>query len=68
MLFGIGMIVFMSLTGKLLFFISVVLPLHAIGYVATEKDPQWMRVWLTKLSKAPPTRNKRFWKCNSYQP
>jgi type IV secretion system protein VirB3 len=67
-LFGIGMILFMSLTGKVLYFVGLTLPLHAIGYVATEKDPHWMRVWLTKLSKCAPTRNKRFWKSNSYQP
>ena len=67
-LFGIGMIMFMSLTGKVLYFACLTLPLHAMGYIATEKDPHWMRVWLTKLGKCPPTRNKRFWKCNSYQP
>lgn len=68
MIFGIGMIIFMSLTGKALFFIGITLPLHAIGYVATERDPHWMRVWLIKCSKCPPTRNKHYWKCNSYQP
>jgi type IV secretion system protein VirB3 len=68
MLFGIGMIMFASITGKVLFFVLAVLPLHAIGYVATERDPQWMRVWLVKLAKCPPIRNRRFWLCNSYQP
>ncbi len=67
-IFGVGMILFMSLSSKVIFFVSVILPIHAIGYIATEKDPQWMRVWLTKLNKCAPTRNKRFWKSNSYQP
>ncbi len=67
-LFGIGMIMFTSLTAKILFFICLSLPLHAGGYIATEKDPHWMKVWLTKLNKCPPTTNKRFWKSNSYQP
>jgi type IV secretion system protein VirB3 len=67
-LFGIGMIMFMSLTGKIVFFSCITLPLHAVGYIATEKDPHWMRVWLTKLNKCTPTRNKGFWKSNSYKP
>jgi type IV secretory pathway VirB3-like protein len=67
-IFGVGMILFMSLVGKILFFVCLSLPLHAIAYVATEKDANWMRVWLTKLNKCSPTRNKRFWKSNSYQP
>lgn len=65
---GIGMILFMSLSGKILFFVSINLPLHAIAYVATERDTHWMRVWLTKLSKCSPIRNKHFWKSNSYKP
>lgn len=68
MLFGVGMIAFSSLSGKLLFFALVSLPLHGFAYIATERDPQWMRVWLTKLSKCPPTRNRFFWKSDSYQP
>lgn len=67
-LFGIGMILFMSMTGKVLWFCCLTLPLHAIGYIATEKDPHWMRVWLTKAGKCAPTRNQGFWKSNSYQP
>jgi type IV secretory pathway VirB3-like protein len=43
-LFGFGMILFMSLTGKMMFFGCVTLPLHAVAYLATEKDPHWMRV------------------------
>ena len=68
MIFGIGMILFLSLTGKFLWFLLFTLPLHGLGYVATEKDPHWMGVWLTKIGKCPPTRNKRYWNCNSYQP
>jgi type IV secretion system protein VirB3 len=67
-LFGVGMILFLSLTGKILFFILMNLPLHAIGYLATEKDPHWMRIWMVKSSKCPITQNKRFWKTNSFKP
>ena len=68
MMFGVGMILFMSLSGKILFFAFLTLPLHALVIIATEKDPQWMQVRLTKLNKCPPTRNRRFWKTNSYKP
>lgn len=67
-IFGIGMIMFMSLPGKILFFVCVSLPLHALAYVATERDTHWMRVWLTKLNKCSPIKNKSFWKSNSYKP
>ncbi|MBU0801520.1 MAG: VirB3 family type IV secretion system protein [Alphaproteobacteria bacterium] len=66
--FGIGMILFTALSSKILFFICITLPLHACGYIATEKDPHWMSVWLTKLNKCAPTRNRGYWRSNSYRP
>ena len=68
MLFGVGMILFTALSAKALFLACVNLPLHAAGYIATEKDPHWMRVWLTKASRCAPIRNRGFWKSNSYRP
>lgn len=68
MLFGIGMILFTALSSKILYLLFVILPLHAVARIATEKDPHWMRVHLTRLHKCPPVQNKRFWKCNSYKP
>jgi len=67
-LFGVGMIMFLSLSDKMLFLACVTLPLHVAGYIATEKDPHWMRVYLTKISRCAPIRNRRFWKSNSYKP
>jgi len=67
-IFGIGMIGFTSLTAKLLFILCLCLPLHVLGYIATEKEPHWMRIYLTKFSKCGATRNKVFWKSNSYKP
>lgn len=67
-IFGIGMIAFLSLTGKFVFFLCVCIPLHVLGYIATEKEPHWMNIYLTKLTRCGPTQNKRFWKSNSYQP
>jgi len=66
-LFGVGMIMFLPLTAKALFFICVTLPLHAAGTLATEKDPHWMRIYLTKLARCAPVRNRIFWKSNSYR-
>lgn len=68
MLFGVGMIMFLTLSAKVLFLVCVTLPLHAAGYVATEKDSHWMRILQTKLGRCAPIRNRRYWKCNSYRP
>ena len=67
-IFGIGMIIFTALSSKILFVICVTLPIHALGYIATEKDPHWMSVLVTKMNKCAPTRNRNYWRSNSYQP
>lgn len=67
-LFGISMIGFASLTGKLLFILCACCPLHLFAYIQTEKEPHWMRIYLTKLTKCGPIPNKGFWKSNSYSP
>ena len=67
-IFGIGMIGFTALLSKFLFVLLVCCPLHIAAYIATEKEPHWMSIYLTKLTKCGPTRNKVFWKSNSYQP
>ena len=67
-IFGIGMILFTALSSKILFFICITLPMHALGYIATEKDPHWMSVWMTKMNKCPPARNRNYWRSNSYKP
>jgi len=67
-LFGIGMIAFVSFLGKLIFILSTCVPLHILAYIATEKEPHWMSIYLTKFTKCGPTQNKVFWKSNSYKP
>ena len=67
-LFGIGMIAIYSLTGKLIFVVAVCVPLHAMAYLATEREAHWMSILLTKLSRCGPIRNRSFWKSNSYSP
>lgn len=63
---SVGFIFFISLFSKFLVVVLLTLPLHAIGYVATEKDPHWMEIWHKKMSKASPIRNHKHWKSNSY--
>ena len=67
-LFGIGMIAFLSLTGKFLFILCVCVPLHFAAYIATEKEPHWMKIFVTKYTKCGPTRNRIYWRSNSYKP
>ena len=67
-LFGIGMIAFASLAGKALFFLSVCIPLHIAAYILTEREPHWMSIYITKLTRCGPIQNRAFWKSNSYKP
>jgi type IV secretion system protein VirB3 len=66
MLSSVGFILFLSLFSKLLVICFLSLPFHAIGYLATEKDPHWMNIWGTKMNKCGPIRNYKHWRCNSY--
>lgn len=67
-IFGVGIIAFTSLLAKLGFVILICVPLHVIAYVLTEREPHWMGIYLIKMAKCAPTRNRIFWKTNSYKP
>ncbi len=56
-----------------LFLISksfVVLPaallIHAVGYLASLREPRVFDLWITKVSRCPRVRNWAKWGCNSY--
>lgn len=66
--FGIGMILFASLSSKFMFVLGVCLPLHFSGRVLTLKDPCWMQVIIIRCRLCAPNANRHFWKCNSYSP
>ncbi len=68
MVFGVLMIGVEALMAKAIAIALVNLPIHAFGYLMTERDPHWMGVITTKFNKCGPTRNKHFWKVNSYSP
>lgn len=50
----------------LAFFIGI--PVHAAGYLLCLKDPRIFEIWQVRLVKTPITRNKSFWRANSYAP
>lgn len=43
-------------------------PLHLMGYLACLREPRFLDLWLTKVSRCPRIKNARFWRCNSYGP
>ncbi len=51
-------------------FLSLLAPalLHAIGYLASLREPRIFDLWLKRVSKCPRAANYDFWRCNSYAP
>lgn len=51
-------------------FVSLAAPfvLHAIGYIASLREPRIFDLWFKRVSKCPRVPNHRFWRCNSYAP
>jgi len=46
--------------------LPIALVVHAIGYLASLREPRIFDLWLTKVSRCPRVRNWRRWGCNSY--
>jgi type IV secretion system protein VirB3 len=44
------------------------LAMHAVGYVASLRDPRIFDLWLKRVSKCPRTPTYGLWRCNSYAP
>ena len=42
--------------------------IHAVGYMASLKEPRIFDLWITKVSRCPRVRNWARWGCNSYSP
>ncbi len=42
--------------------------LHAIGYLASLREPRIFDLWLKRVSKCPRAPNYALWRCNSYAP
>jgi type IV secretion system protein VirB3 len=46
--------------------LPIALLVHAIGYLASLREPRIFDLWLTKVSRCPRVRNWQRWGCNSY--
>jgi type IV secretion system protein VirB3 len=46
--------------------LPIALVIHAIGYLASLREPRVFDLWFTKVSKCPRVRNWKRWSCNSY--
>lgn len=42
--------------------------IHAIGYMASLKEPRLVDLWITNVSRCGRTRTHALWRCNSYRP
>ncbi len=48
--------------------VPAALMIHAIGYMASLKEPRIFDLWIMKTSRCGRTKTHRLWKCNSYRP
>lgn len=42
--------------------------IHGIGYAAHLRDANIMALWMVKLRRTPPVKNRRLWGANAYRP
>ena len=59
-------ITFLALNNLFAFLVGI--PVHIIGYLLCLKDPRIFDIWRVRLLKTPVTRNRSFWRTNSYSP
>lgn len=57
----------MFLIFKSVWVLLAALLVHAIGWVASLKDPRLFDLWITRVQRCPRVRNYRLWRCNSYR-
>ncbi len=48
--------------------VPAALLIHAIGYMASLKEPRIFDLWIMKASRCGRTKTHGLWKCNSYRP
>lgn len=46
--------------------LPVALVAHIVGYVACLKEPRIFDLWMVRITRCPPVKNARYWRCNSY--
>lgn len=42
--------------------------IHLIGVLLCVREPRFMDLWMTRLSRTPRIKNYKIWRCNSYRP
>lgn len=48
--------------------IALALLIHLIGVIACLREPRFVDLWLTRVSRCPRIKNYAMWGCNSYRP
>jgi type IV secretion system protein VirB3 len=48
--------------------IATALFIHAVGYMASLREPRIFDLWINKVSRCARTRTHAQWRCNSYRP
>lgn len=53
---------------KSLWVLPAALAGHAVGALLCLREPRFLDLWITRVSRCPRVRNHRLWRCNSYRP
>lgn len=48
--------------------IVAALVIHAVGWIACQREPRFLDLWILRGSRCPRVPNFSFWRCNSYSP
>ncbi|MBK8631674.1 MAG: VirB3 family type IV secretion system protein [Sphingomonadales bacterium] len=52
---------------KSFWMIGLALLIHLLGMLLCLREPRFMDLWITRVSRCPRVRNYRLWGCNSYR-
>jgi type IV secretion system protein VirB3 len=44
------------------------LAIHVAGVLMCLREPRFVDLWITRVSRCPRVRNHKIWRCNSYRP
>jgi len=53
---------------KSFWIIPVAILLHGVGAVLSLREPRFLDLWITRVSRCPRVKNYSLWRCNSYRP
>lgn len=48
--------------------LAAALAIHVAAYLACVREPRFLELWVTRLSRCPRVPNHAYWRCNSYRP